>query len=832
MTRTFASLICLALAAVAAPANAATYPAGFEEAPIVEGLTRPTQAIWAPDGRMFVAEQDGVLKAVNPDGSTEEMLDISDRVNSAGDRGLLGIAVDGQFTTNPYLYLAYTAETQPLTPDGNGAMTAQISRIQIDADSDLVPGSETIILGTRSPALGACPAPSNTIDCLPSDADTHTIGSIHSMPDGTLFLGLGDGGDYNTVNDDVRRAQSELSHSGKIMHIDRNGLGLSSHAFCPVDSVLTHVCTKLHAKGFRNPFRFKPNGSGGFNLGDVGQGSREELDVVTTAGKNYGWPCYEANLVYQGYENDPACQALYAAEGTPAGATPPDYEFFHTLDHAIIAGPTYQASEYPAAYNGRIFFGDYAAGNLKVLERDAQNELVALPFATDWFGVDLVSAPNGDIAYASFGTGASGTGSIQRIVHSPTNATPVADAKATPQFSANVPQEVSFDGSGSTDADGDALTYEWTFDNGGDTEDSTEEKPVFEFDTAGTYNVTLTVDDGRGKADTDTVRVDVGNTPPVPDITGPSDYESGDPVTLQGSATDEQDASITEFSWLKVLKHGSHDHDHDDGLGATYGFPTTTTHGADSHYEVTLTATDSGGLTGTKTVQIHPQTTSLRIESLPAGGDVTLTYYSNSPFITPYVAFEAIGFETTVVAEESFSAGGRAYQFQSWSDGPTTRLRNVTVPGGPSTLVARYRDVTPPAPAAPPSKPARPDRSGPVFGFDSKRGLHSRRSRLRGVVADPSGVKRMRVAVGRKYRNGLCAWWSTKRKRLSAPTRRCDRPAWITATRARRRNGAYDWGVRLRRRLPAGDYRVALSAEDLRGNAAQRLGNGPRLRER
>ena len=104
--------------------------------------------------------------------------------------------------------------------------------------------------------------------------------------------------------------------------------------------------------------------------------------------------------------------------------------------------------------------------------------LVAQPFATDWFGVDLVSAPNGDIAYASFGTGANGTGSIQRIVYSLNNARPVADAQATPQSSVGVPKTVDFDGSGSTDADNDPLTYEWNFDNGGVTVDSTEEQPV------------------------------------------------------------------------------------------------------------------------------------------------------------------------------------------------------------------------------------------------------------------------------------------------------------------------------------------------------------------
>jgi glucose/arabinose dehydrogenase len=796
---------------------------------------------------MFVAEQDGVLKAVNPDGSTKVVLSIPNRVNSAGDRGLLGIAADSQFVTNGYLYLAYTAETQPLTPDGNGAMTAQISRIQIEADSDMVPGSETIILGTRPPADGACPAPSNTVDCLPSDADTHTIGSIHSMADGTLFLGLGDGGDFNTVNDNVRRAQNEQSHAGKIMHIDRNGLGLPGNAYCP-GNPLTNVCAKLHAKGFRNPFRFKPNGSGGFNLGDVGQGSREEQDLVTTAGKNYGWPCYEANLHYDGYENDQLCQDLYADEGTLDGATPPVYEYFHDDvggDAATLGGPTYldQGGAYPTAYDGGTFFGDYAAGFIKVLQPTGPGgALVAQPFATDWFGVDLVSAPNGDIAYASFGTGANGTGSIQRIVYSPNNARPVADAQATPQSSVPVPQTVSFDGSGSTDADPlDVLTYEWNFDNGGATVDATGPTPVFEFDTAGTYDVVLTVDDGRGKTDTDTVRVDIGNSPPVPDITGPSDYEGGDTVTLQGSATDAQDEpdSGIDLSWRSVLVHGSHDHGgQNDVPGATFDLATDDTHGADSHYEVTLTATDSAGLSATETVQLDPRKTTLRIESLPAGGDVTLPYYRNAPFATPYQALEAIGFETTVIARESFTAGGRSYLFQSWADGPTTRSRDVTVPGTPTWLVARYTDVTPPAPPAKPAVPAKPappapDRSGPTFAFNSKAALYARGTRLRGTVTDPSKVRLMQVAVGRRNRRGRCYWWSATRRRLSATASSCSRPRWITAKLgAPSAKGAYRWVARLRRALPRGRYRIALKAVDGRGNVTRRVGNALTLRRR
>ncbi len=250
---------------------------------------------------MFVAEQDGVLKAVNPDGTTKVVIDIGDRVNSGGDRGFLGIAADSAIASNGYFYLALHRRDASLwLADSTEAMVSQLLRIQIDADSDLVPGSDTVILGKVRPRSAPAARAANNYDCIPSDADTHSIGSVHSMPDGTLFVGSGDGADFNTVNENALRSLDEKSYAGKILHVDRDGKGLPGHAFCPADTDLTHVCTKVHSRGFRNPFRFKPNPSGGFNLGDVGQGSREEFDLVSAAGKNYGWPCYEANLRYGG----------------------------------------------------------------------------------------------------------------------------------------------------------------------------------------------------------------------------------------------------------------------------------------------------------------------------------------------------------------------------------------------------------------------------------------------------------------------------------------------------------------------------------------------------
>ena len=100
-------------------------------------------------------------------------------------------------------------------------------------------------------------------------------------------------------------------------------------------------------------------------------------------------------------------------------------------------------------------------------------------------------------------------------------------------------------------------------------------------------------------------------------------------------------------------------------------------------------------------------------------------------------------------------------------------------------------------------------------------------------MTDASKVKRMQVAVGRKRRDGRCYWWSAKRRRMSATTRSCSRPRWITAKLgAPSAKGAYRWVARLRRALPRGRYRIALKAIDGRGNVSRRVGNALTLKRR
>ena len=148
------ALALMVLNFAVAPARATTLPAGFAEETLAAGLTQPTAVAWTPDGRMLVAEKPGRLKVVNPSStSATTVLDISSRVNSDSDRGLLGLAVDTAYATNQYVYLLYAYELNPLTPDGDGAMVSQLLRIKLSAAS--VVSDETVLLGSYT--SGPCP---------------------------------------------------------------------------------------------------------------------------------------------------------------------------------------------------------------------------------------------------------------------------------------------------------------------------------------------------------------------------------------------------------------------------------------------------------------------------------------------------------------------------------------------------------------------------------------------------------------------------------------------------------------------------------------------------
>ena len=683
--------VIAALAAIfAASAQAASYPTGFEERTIASGLTGPVGVAWTPDGRMLVIEKDGRLK-ITPaaGGAPATVLDITARVNSYWDRGLLGVAVDSDFASNRYIYLLYTYDTHPLTPDSSDAAISRLSRFELSPTNQL--SNEAVLLGTWAGA--ACPA-------AVEYGRLHPLGRAHRTrsarsarrPTGRSTW---DRAMRRASRTSTRRPCGPTTSSpcrARSFTSTATAAGSPNHPFCPANANLDQVCTKLYAKGFRNPYRFTLRPGGGLAVGDVGWDTREEVDFISVGGKSYGWPCYEGTIRTPGYSALAECQAEYAKEGTANAHTPPVHDYLHNgASAAVLGGPTYQGSEYPAGYRDSIFFGDYAAGFIKKIR-----------VGREWHrrgggrlrhGLDRDGSRDGAERRPRF-HGLRGRLTGHRVDQARRRTRP---ATARPRrrhlrrrTSGAAPLTVQFSSAGSSDPNGDPLSYAWDFGDGGT---STSANPAHTYTQSGVWTATLTVNDGRGLSGTKTVQVSAGGSGPTATILAPTDeslYRDGDTITMRGSATDPEDGTLpaSQLSWNVVVHHASHVHQVGSFNGvAEASFQTLRDHDADSYYEITLRATDSSGLTSTRTADIRPETVPFTLESDPAGAPVS---YGGTSATAPFGTTSAIGFNTTISAATGFiGANDRPYHFDGWSDGGAAS-HNITVPASPTTLRASY----------------------------------------------------------------------------------------------------------------------------------------------
>ncbi|HEX5915380.1 MAG TPA: PQQ-dependent sugar dehydrogenase, partial [Rubrobacter sp.] len=250
-----AMLLCALLASVAAvlafsadsAQGAATLPPNFTRSQVVGGLASPTAMDFAPDGRLFVAEQRGTLRVVKAGGKLAAFLDISGRVDSEGERGLLGIAFDPSFSNNHYVYLKYTRRATGTTPAHN-----RVIRVTARGDKALA-GCEKLILRLNNL----------------SSATTHNGGAIHFGEDGKLYVAVGD-----NANSD--NAQSLRNLKGKILRINKDG---TIPRYNPFYKQATGRNRTIWALGLRNPFSFaiQPH-TGKVFINDVGEQTWEEID--------------------------------------------------------------------------------------------------------------------------------------------------------------------------------------------------------------------------------------------------------------------------------------------------------------------------------------------------------------------------------------------------------------------------------------------------------------------------------------------------------------------------------------------------------------------------
>ena len=555
---------------------------------------------FAPDGRIFVWEKPGIVKIVkNGVRLPTPFIDIAIRVNEVGDRGLIGLALDPNFSTNRFVYLLYVYE-----PNGGGAdtaapKTARLTRVQADpANPDVaLPNSEVVLMGK----IGTAPCGNSPVgaDCMGSDSTAHTVGTVKFGIDGKIYVGMGDGASFDFADQLSFRAQDLNTYNGKILRINPDGTAPGDNPF--FDGNPNSVKSKVYAYGLRSPYRFthKP-GTGELYIGDVGSSHFEEIN--RGRGANFGWPCYEGTITNQGFQTafPSQCAAI------PASAiTQPIHNYVNNGGAAIVGGTFYSATNYPVKYRGSLFFADYVQGFIQRIVFDANNNVSSVQsFATNINSpVHLEQGPDGLLYYLSIVGG-----EIRRIKFSGT--APSAAASMT-RPSVTDPYTIVFSSNGSSDPAGSALTYQWDF---GDAITSTIANPTHTYVTTGvkTFVAKLTVTNAQGLTASSSVNVVVGSRAPVATITSPANGitpNAGATVTFTGTASDpDESLPASAMKWSVLLHHNTHIHPGVTATGASGSFVVENhaVAGETFFYEIVLTVTDSAGVTDVKRVNVNP----------------------------------------------------------------------------------------------------------------------------------------------------------------------------------------------------------------------------------
>jgi glucose/arabinose dehydrogenase len=735
------------------PAAASTLPTGFRDVVVLSGLTNPVVLQFAPDGRIFVGQKNGVIKVFQSltDTNPVTFADLSGEVDDYWDRGLLGLALPPDLSADPHVYVLYaydapiggTAPTwndvcpTPPGPTTDGCLiSGRLSRLPINGN--VIGGPEQVLIN-------------DWCQQFPS----HSIGTLLFGRDGHLYVSGGDGASFNNVDygqyganyagdranpcgdppgtvgtalspptaeggalrsQSVRRTDGPATLDGAVLRIDpATGAGLPGNPFFSSPDANAR---RIVAYGLRNPFRITQRpGTDELWIGDVGWSTWEEIDRVvapaSTTASNFGWPCYEGTSPQGGYQSAGLnlCSSLYSTSGSVVApyytynhsACVVNYTGCHTGGSSITGMAFYQGGSYPTQYNGALFFADHSRNEIWAMlptnglpDPTKLLSFVGVDAAGGAAGhpVDLKIGPGGDLFYVDMDGG-----TVHRITYTAANQPPTAVIAANPT-NGPVPLTVSFDATGSTDPEGKSLTYSWDVNGDGVFGDATGPTASYTYTAAGMYQPSLRVTDDQGATGTASVTITAGNTAPTAVIDTPPPsltWKVGDTISFSGHATDTQDGTLpaSALTWSVIMHHcftptDCHDHVIQTVPGVSSGSFTAPDHGYPCWIELRLTATDSGGLASTTSVRLDPKTALLTFKTNPGGLALTGLGVNESLVRTPYSVTVVIGSSNSVSAPTSQTFNKSTYNFVSWSDGGP-QSHTIIAPAVNTTYTATYR---------------------------------------------------------------------------------------------------------------------------------------------
>ena len=627
-----------ALLSTASMLNAQTLPASFSQVAVASGISNPTVMAFAPDGRIFVAQQNGALIVIKK-GVKLATPALKLTVNSNGERGLIGVALHPGFSSNGYIYLYYTLST--------GARN-RVSRFTMSGDV-ISPSSEVVIL---------------ELDPL-SSALNHNGGAMHFKGD-KLYVAAGD-------NANGAHAQNLDSYHGKILRITPTGSAPLDNPFNV--SGVSEKRKRIWAYGLRNPYTFDVQpGTGKIFVNDVGEVTWEEIDNATTGGLNFGWPSTEGPTANSAFTTPVFSYAHGSGDGKGCAIT-----------GGVFFNPP--STNYPSVYVGKYFYQEFCNGWINYL--DLSSGVVRKSFATGLPGRSLALdvGRDGNLYYLS-----RATGTLYKIIYSANVLPAVTDQPDNVTVSEGQPATFTVSATGAA-----PLNYQWQKDNlniAGATA-STYTIPATQPSHAGSYRVIVSNTAGSATSAAATLTVTAFNARPVASITSPATgtlYRGGEVIKFSGTASDAEDGTLPAgvFSWSLVFHHGTHTHDGPPiAVGVKSGSFTVPNSGetaANVFYRLYLTVTDSQGLTGTKSTDLKPRTTTITLNSNPTGLSVKL---DGQPVTTPFSTLGVEGIQRMIGVTTPQTVNGQTYTFTAWAHGGAA-MQTIITPEANTTYTAKF----------------------------------------------------------------------------------------------------------------------------------------------
>ncbi|MDG5802304.1 PQQ-dependent sugar dehydrogenase [Streptomyces ossamyceticus] len=750
-------------AAEAAPRAAAAED--FQQVTLAKGepeVGEPMSLAVLPDRSVLHTSRDGELRLTDAAGNTRLAGKLD--VYSHDEEGLQGIGVDPGFADNRFIYLYYAPPLN--TPAGDAPETGsaadfapfdgvnRLSRFVLKTDGTLDKASEKKILDVPA-SRGIC---------------CHVGGDIDFDAAGNLYLSTGDDSNpfqsdgftpideranRNPAFDAQRTSANTNDLRGKILRIKVNADGSyaipDGNLFAPGTD---RTRPEIYAMGLRNPFRFSVDkktgilyvGEYGPDAGAAnpsrGPAGQVEFARVTKPG-NFGWPyCTGKNDAYVDYDFatgasgaafDCAAPKNTSPNNTGLTELPPaepawipyngnSLPEFGDGSESPMGGPVYHYDasldspvKFPEAYDGDFFAGEFGRRWIKRITSDADGTVRSIA-NVPWTGtqvMDMAFGPDGALYVLDYGVswfGGDEHSALYRIENATDGHSPVAQAAAD-RTSGQARLKVRFSSAGTSDQDGDALTYSWDF---GDGSTSTAANPAHTYKKNGTYTATVTAKDPSGRTGSASVRIVVGNTAPKVTLDLPKDgqlFAFGEAVPFKVRVSDPEDGRTIDCAKVKVtfvLGHDSHGHPVTSANGCTGTIQTSADGGHDENANIfgvfDAEYTDGGGggqdpLTTHDRHVVQPKhrqaehygdSSGITVQSkATAHGGKTVGDISNGDWISfkPYVLSNA----TKITAR--ISSGGAGGKLEVRAGSPTGRLlggTTVPVTGG----WENFQDVT------------------------------------------------------------------------------------------------------------------------------------------